>query len=211
MLGREGFACGTRYSLVLSHIWEGLEPEATAGLGCQRGHLTGCPAWAAHTPSPLADSTEAGAHTGSCQAVTTATSPPAPLGKHWTWALTGEGRRERLWIPCEREKGVSFFCCECLLPCLGTHAPEGTHTSAPAPRKCLLSGERQEQAGSLVGRGQGLTPGLALKVGRCFRSCYLPPPILNPATWPPSPALPQGHLARPPEGKDVDLRRGSST
>lgn len=76
------------------------------------------------------------------------------------------------------------------------------------PRKCLLSGERQEQAGNLVGRGQGLTPGLALKVGRCFRSCYLPPHILNPATRPPSPALPQGHLARPPRKERMWISEG---
>lgn len=46
MLCGEGFTRGTRYSLVLSHIWEGPELEATAELGCQGGHLTGCPAWA---------------------------------------------------------------------------------------------------------------------------------------------------------------------
>lgn len=32
MLEREELAFGTRYSPVLSHIWEGPEPEATAGL-----------------------------------------------------------------------------------------------------------------------------------------------------------------------------------
>lgn len=32
MLPREVFACGTRYRLVLSHVWEGPEPETAAGL-----------------------------------------------------------------------------------------------------------------------------------------------------------------------------------
>lgn len=34
MLGREVFACGTQYSLVLSHVWEGPELQKTAGLVC---------------------------------------------------------------------------------------------------------------------------------------------------------------------------------
>lgn len=34
MLGREAFAGGARYCLVLSHVWEGPELEATAGPVC---------------------------------------------------------------------------------------------------------------------------------------------------------------------------------
>lgn len=83
-MGREVFAHGTRYSLVLSHTWEGPEPERTAWLVCWRGHLTGIQL-GLHTPPSLTPGhTGAGAHIRH-------TAPPAPLGKHWTWALRLEG------------------------------------------------------------------------------------------------------------------------
>lgn len=50
MLGGEVSTCGTRHSLVLSHVWEGPGPKTTEGLVSETGHLTGRPACAAHTP-----------------------------------------------------------------------------------------------------------------------------------------------------------------
>ena len=61
--------------------------ERIAGLVCWRGPLTGCSAWAAHTPSPVQATQELVPIPGAPPGSEDTHFTPSTSGKHWTWAL----------------------------------------------------------------------------------------------------------------------------